>query len=153
MTHPKLRIAEHEAAHAVAAMAMGPRVAWVSIDQVEGPGDLYMAATGIEVDGDGADMMKVAVDVNIKDKNQLLGVCVSMAMPAHIAIPDGHWLVDYSRLEASLAFAKGARAGIGEDEIAERCEVIWEERWGEIAALAARLCEEGRVVFDVPVAA
>jgi hypothetical protein len=145
----KLRIAEHEAAHAVAAQAMGLRVAWVSIDAVESQYDTYMAATGIEIDGDDDDIMKLATSVEIADEQDLLGVCVSMAMPAFIAIPDGHWLVDYSRMEASQAFAKGARAGISEDEIAQECEVIWEERWGEIAALAQRLVADGRIEFAV----
>lgn len=143
--HPKLRIAEHEAAHAVAAMAMGLTVAFVSIDAVSGPDDIYAAATGIEIDGHDDDMMKVMADVEIADERVLFGACVSMAMPAHIAIPDGHWLVDYSRDEANQAFWKASAKGISDQEIAEQCEIIWEERWWEIAALAQRLCEEGRV--------
>ena len=128
MTHPRwLRIAEHEAAHAIAAMAMGLRVAWVSIDQVESEGDIYLAATGIESDGDNGDMMKLAADVEITDEQDLLGVCVSMAMPSFIAIPDGHWLVRYSQMEALDAFAMAERAGIDEDKVAQRCESIWDE--------------------------
>ena len=110
---------------------------------------MYKAATGIEIDGDDDDMMKLAADVEITDEQDLLGVCVSMAMPSFIAIPDGHWLVRYSQIEALDAFAMAERAGINEDEIAHRCESIWEERWGEIAALAQRLVDEGRVEFAV----
>jgi hypothetical protein len=143
--HPKLRIAEHEAAHAVAAMAMGLRVAWVTIEAVESVDDIYMAATGIEIEGHDEDMMKVAADVEIENESDLFGVCVSMAMPAHIAIPDGHWLVDYSRSEAMQAFWKASAKGISDQEIADQCEIIWEERWGEIALLAQRLVTEGRV--------
>jgi hypothetical protein len=144
--HPKLRIAEHEAAHAVAALAMGLTVAWVSIDQVTGKDDIYGAATGIAIEGDDeSDMMKLAVDHDIVDERTLFNVCVSMAMPAHIAMPDGHWLVDYSRDEANQAFWKASAKGISSDEIADQCQIIWEERWWEIASLAQRLCEEGRV--------
>lgn len=144
----RLRIAEHEAAHAVAALAMGLRVAWVSIEAVESESDIFMAATGIDLGGDD-DEMKLAADVEITDERDLLGVCVSMAMPSFIAMPDGHWLVRYSQMEALDAFAMGERAGIAEDEIAHRCEAIWDEKWGEIAALAQRLMAEGRVEFAV----
>ena len=149
MSDPRLRIAEHEAAHAVAAQAMGLRVAWVSIEDVTSKGEVYKAATGIEIDGDDDDAMKIAVDVEIKDASALLGVCVSMAMPSFIAIPDGHWLVRYSQAEALDAFAMAERAGIDEDEVAHRCESIWDEKRGEIAALAQRLVDEGRVEFAV----
>lgn len=146
MTDPKLRIAEHEASHAVAAMAMGLRVAWVSIEQVVSADNVYGAATGIEIDdGNPDEMFKLVSEVEIPDEDTLFKVCVSMAMPAHIAIPDGHWLRDYSRSEAMEAFWKASAAGISDQEIAEQCEIIWEERWGEIALLAQRLVTEGRV--------
>ena len=150
MTHPRwLRIAEHEAAHAVAAQAMGLRVAWVSIEGVESEGDVYMAATGIEIDGDDGDMMRLATAVEITDEQDLLGVCVSMAMPSFIAIPDGHWLVHYSQIEALDAFAMAERAGISEDEVAAAAARPSGRRAGEIAALSHRLVDEGRVEFAV----
>ena len=145
--HNRLRIAEHEAAHAVAAMEMGLRVAWVSIEQVASEGDIFMAATGIEIDGDESDEMKLAINASIPERD-LLGVCVSMAMASYVA-PAGTWIDRYSRIERRQAITMAKRGGIDADEVMHRCEVIKDEKWEEIISLSRRLVDEGRVEFGV----
>lgn len=143
-------IAEHEAAHAIVAQKMGLRVAWVTINPDPDVEFFHMAATGIEIEGDDEDMMKLALDVDIVDRDTLLGVVCSMSAPshlkAHIAVAPG--LHHYSQLEADAAYEMGGRGGISFDEIYDATEVALGEGWDEYVDLSQRLVAEGRVVFD-----
>jgi hypothetical protein len=129
------RIAQHEAAHAVAAMAMGLPVAWVDANPGHAEGIDYMAAVHIP-------------DEAIDRERDLLAICVAMACPSHLPTEPDTLIHRYAQVEASLAYEMGGRAGITFDAIYDHCTQIMDERWGEIVDLTDRLLDEGKVVFD-----
>jgi hypothetical protein len=149
MSHPywrNLAIAKHEAAHAIAAQTMGLKVAWVSIEDVMSEGEIYKAATGIEIEGHEDDQMKVAMDLDLTGHPKLLEVCVTTAMPAFTTNPSDSFY-GYSVFEYRQAIQKAEKGGIASDEIDFRCEAIADERWSEILDLARQLVHYGRVEF------
>ena len=150
MTHPywmNLATARHEAAHVIAAQTMGLRVAWVSIEDVMSEGEIYKAATGIEIEGeDPADNMRLAVNLDLSTHPQLLAVCVTTAMPSFTTTPSDPFY-GYSVMEYRQAIGMAERGGISEEEIEFRCEAIADERHTEILDLGERLMKEGRIEF------
>jgi hypothetical protein len=144
-------IAEHEAAHAVVAQKMGLRVAWVRINPDPTVDFFHMAATGIEIEGeDEADNMKLASEVEIEDRDTLLGVTASMSAPSHLhshkdVVPG---LYRYAQLEADAAYEMAGRGGIPVDEVWDAVEVALGDGWQEMCDLADRLVREGSVEFD-----
>lgn len=144
-------IAEHEACHAVVAQKMGLRVAWVRINPDPSLDFFHAAATGIEIEGENeADNLKLAADVEITDRDTLLGVAVTMSAPSHLSLhqnvaPD---LYRYSQLEADIAYNMAGHGGIEFDEVYDAAEVAVSDNLGEIMDLAARLVAEGNVTFD-----
>lgn len=145
----RLHIAQHEAAHAVAAQAMGLRVAWVDITGGYAAGEFFMAAVGVEVEGDEADHNGLAMNATNLDPDQLRGVCISMVTPSFIASHSATWLGRYSQIEAQYAYRMADNAGIDREEIDAHAEEILDGCWQEIAALANKLVAEGRVEFAV----
>lgn len=143
----RLAIARHEAAHAIAAQAMGLNVAWVSIEDVMSEGEIHKAATGIEIEGETEeDNMKLAVNLDLTDHPQLLEVCVTMAMPSFCTVTTDPFY-EYSVMEYRLAVEKAERGGIDVDEVDHHCEVIKDEKWSEILDLARQLVHYGRIDF------
>lgn len=151
MTHPywgKLAIARHEAAHAVAAQAMGLKVAWVSIEDVQSEGEIYKAATGIEIEGeDERDHMKLAVQIDLSGHPQLLAVSVTTAMPSFTTVTSDPFY-EYSIMEYRQAIRMANDGGIEDDEVDHHCEVIKDEKWSEILDLARQLVHYGRIEFE-----
>lgn len=140
MTHgDRLRMAEHEACHAIVAQEMGLPVAWVTIERGTDEGVNYMAAVKIP-------------DELIDAERDCFAICVAMAAPLHLTSHLAHEVGRYARAEAQLAYELGGMHGHKQADIYDRCADIVDERHGEIIALAYRLLEEGTVTMDVAVA-
>jgi hypothetical protein len=130
------KVAEHEAAHAVAAIKMGLTVAWVDINP------------GFEEGIDFAAAVKIP-DETLDFERDVEGICVALAAPSflvsHENVPE---LWRYAQLEADLAYELGGRNGIPADEIHDTTATLVADELAEILDLAARIEKEGRVVFE-----
>jgi hypothetical protein len=130
----RLRIAEHEAAHAVAAQKMGLTVAWVQV------------TPGLDEHVDFGAAVKVPHET--LDTDDLFAVCVATAAPSHLRRHREHAIGRYARTEASLAYKAAVDAGIAFDDVFDAADLIVNDYLGEIEDLAHRLLQDGRVVFD-----
>jgi hypothetical protein len=136
LTWTRIRIAEHEATHAIAAMKMGLPVCWVDINQGTAEGIDYMAAVQIP-------------DEHIDRDRDLFAICVAMAAPSFLTMHREHEIGRYAQVEAQLAYEMGGRAGITQDAIWDEASDIVRDEWNEILDLSERLVDEGRVDFAV----
>jgi len=137
VTDIKLRIAEHEATHAVAAKEHGLTVAWIDIGFGYDEGIAFAAAVKIP-------------DETIDWDRDRLAVCIAMAAPSfiepHRLVPE---LYRYAQVEASMAYAVAGKYGIEFDDVYDPAGKVWDEHYDEIHDLALRLVKEGKVVFDL----
>jgi len=131
----RLRIAEHESCHAIAAQEMGLPVSWVTIERGTDEGVIYMAAVKIP-------------DELIDAERDCFAICVAMSAPVHLTTHLAHEVGRYARAEALLAYELGGRNGHRQADIWDRASDIVDERHGDIVALAYRLLEEGTVTMD-----
>jgi hypothetical protein len=130
----RLRIAEHEAAHAVAALKMGLTVAWVQVTPGFDEGVDFGAA--------------VKVPDETLEERDLFAVCVATAAPSHLRSHREHPIGRHARTEASLAYKAAVDAGFQFDDVYDAADIVVNDYLGEIRDLARRLLEDGKVVFD-----
>lgn len=126
-------VAEHEAAHAVVAMHMGLPVEWVQVRPGRDEGIDLGAAVKIP-------------DEEIDLDRDLFAVCVAMAAPSALGHPGV--MGEYADLEASIAYSLAGRDDLDPDLVRQQAEALVGEHRDEINALAERLLDEGRVVFE-----
>ena len=129
------QIAEHEAAHEIAAREMGLPVAWVTVHPGCDEGISFTAAVKIP-------------DELIDRERDLFAICVATAAPYHLLTHRTSDIGKAARLEYMLATEMAGRAGITAEEVYDRSAEIVDECWPEIVALALRLQDEGTVTFD-----
>jgi len=139
MTDPywlRLKVAEHEAAHAVVAQKMGLTVEWVDINP------------GFEEGIDFAAAVKIPSET-LDYERDALAVAVAIAAPSFIASHEtAPTLWHYAQIEADLAYQLGGRYGVEWEEIHDTAGTLLGDCWPEVVDLAYRLMEEGRVVFE-----
>jgi len=133
----RVRVAQHEATHAVVAQRMGLPVAWVTID----PG----CDEGINFDA----AVKIPDElIDRDDLGTIRAICVAMAAPFHFHSHLDHAIGHYAKLEFQLAAELGGAAGVEAEDIYDTSVHLFNEHYGEIIDLAQRLQKEGKVTFE-----
>ncbi len=129
----RVHVAEHEAAHAVVAKAMGLPVTWVTIDPGCDEGINFTAAVKIPDEG-------------IDYERDVFAISVAMAAPHHLH--HSGLLGKYAALEYRLATEVAGRWGYPLEDVFDTSERMLLEHEDEHAELARRLNDEGTVSFD-----